>query len=253
MEQIIQEIFFWSEIMRDHAEFQIMNISSREVQSIRTSQNFKNLFNQIHDEAERLINNPNNEQTEELVRRVMPIIIDFINYKQSLLRRLLQCDIEFNLPPTFINHMINEAMEFYRAISMLQSDAPINRTTENLFLHTKWLPDAIGHAANIMSTLDATETILIKEGETYKNTFTNLFIKATELEKMLPRTGLDNGALELLNEEVIATMTDFIEYLENIEVLRENCKAMGVIPPLVPDHMIREERYYLSKVASFMQ
>jgi len=253
MEQIVQEIFFWSAIMRDHAEFQIMNLSSRESQSIMTSQNFKNLFNQIHSEAERLISNPNNEEIEELVRRVLPIIVDFINYKQTLLRRLLECNIEFNLPPSFINHMINEAMEFYRVISMLQTDAQINPVSEVLFLHTIWLPDAIGHAANVMSTLDATESILIKETETFKNTFTNLFIKATELEKMLPRAGLDNGALELLNEEVITTMTAFIEFLENIEVLRASCKAMGVINPLVPDHMIREEKYYLSKVTNFMQ
>lgn len=253
MEQIIQEVFFWSEIMRDHAEFQIMNLSSRESQSIMTSQNFKNLFNQIHIEAENLVNNPNNEKTEELVRKVMPIIVDFINYKQVLLRRLLECNIELNLTPSFINHMINEAMEFYRVLTMLQTDASINPVSEVLFLHTIWLPDAIGHAANVMSTLDATESMLIKEAETFKNTFTNLYIKAAELEKMLPRAGLDNGALQLLNEEVITTMTAFIEFLENIEVLRENCKAMGVINPLVPNHMIREEKYYLSKIIDFMQ
>ncbi len=251
MPTIAYDLNFWSGIMRDHAEFQLMNLSSRESQFAMTSQKFKNIFEQIYSETEKLIQNPN-EQEIEIMRKVCPILIEYINYKKLLLKKLLECDIELNLPPTFVNHMINEAMEFYRTLNMLQSNVPIDKVSENILLHTIWLPDAAGHAASIASNLDPTEALLIKEAEEFKKTFNCLFIKASELEQMLPRVCINSHALEFLNEEVINEISKFICYLEKIKELREKCKAMGTLNPLIPDHMMREEKYYLSKIINLM-
>lgn len=253
MPRIAQEINFWSGIMRDHGEFLLMTLSSREQQLVMTSQNFKNVFIQIHSESEELINNPNEEKEIELVRRTLPVIIDFINYKMMLLKRLLECNIQLNLTPTFINHMINEATEFYRTLSMIQTTVPINNVQENIFLHTIWLPDAAGHAASIAAELDPTEAIYIKQADTFKELFNNLFIKSSELEKMLPRANLDDGSLTLLNEESIQSIKSFIEFLNIIKELRSKCKVMGSLDPIMPDHMIREEEYYMSKILNFME
>lgn len=65
---------------------------------------------------------------------------------------------------------------------------------------------------------------------------------------MLERACLCDGALSNLNEEVRKKMYEFICYLSKIEKLRKACKAMGNINPLLPDHMIREEKYYLASI-----
>ncbi|MBZ4647290.1 MAG: hypothetical protein PWR27_999 [Petroclostridium sp.] len=248
MSNAAQEIFFWSGIMRDHGEFQLITLSSREPQYIITSQYFKNAFISLRNEAEKLLEKPTCPAVKELISRVIPVLVNFINYKRLLVRKLLECDIELGLPPTFINHMINEAMEFYRTLCMIQTNIPRNTTAGNILLHKIWLPDAAGHAAAIASDLDATETILIKEAENFKNTFEHLFIKATELGQMLERTNLNNGSLEWLNEQVEKNIEDFIHFLSKIRDLRKKCKAMSTLKPLFPDHMIREEQYYLSNI-----
>ena len=70
-----------------------------------------------------------------------------INYAMSL---------STSLPPTFYNHMINEAMFFYKTLKSLQTNAMLNPLLENINLHIIWLPDASGHAATIACDLDPT-------------------------------------------------------------------------------------------------
>lgn len=43
-------------------------------------------------------------------------------------------------------------------------------------------------------------------------------------------------------------MTAFIEFLQNIELLRKTSKTMVVINPLVSNHMIREENIIFQKL-----
>lgn len=248
-----QELNFWSGIMRDHGEFQLLSLSSREPQFIMSSQNFKNLFQNIELESEKLIKEPNDEKLNELIKHAMSVLTEFINYKKVLLKKLLECSIELKLTPTFVNHMINEAMEFNRTFTTMNKIPSINVPLENVFLHTIWLPDAAGHAASIIADLDSTETSLIKEAKEFEKTFNNLFIKANELEKMLPRANFDSKALEYLNEEVVEHISNFILYLEKVKQLRESCKALGTLKPLIPDHMIREEKHYIFKIASLYE
>ena len=249
----VQEIYFWSGIMRDHAEMQLNAFSFKETQFIMSSQYFKNAFMQLVDEAEKLCTDAEGPLIIELVNRTIPVLLQFIDYKRLLVRKLLECNIELGLSPTFINHMINEAMEFYRALCMTKPVHPINTTAENIHLHMIWLPDAAGHAASIASDLDPTEVSLIKEADEFKNTFEHLFVKATELGLMLERTCLCDGSLIRLNEQAEKYIKNFICYLNKVLDLRLKCKVMGVIKPFIPDHMIREEQYYMTKLQEFMK
>lgn len=244
----VEEIYFWSGIMRDHGEFLITALSSREPESINTANTFKNEFARLREEAQMALYSGAAVSVPTLVSRAMAVLTDFVTFKRIVLRRLLQCDIEINLTPTFINHMINEAMEFHRAICLSTSPVPVNWTAENIQLHKIWLPDAAGHAASIAADLDPTETALIKEAEEFKNAFNHLFIKADELGKMLERACLADGSLTGLNEQVKKKMQEFIHYLEKVKKLRVECKALGVLKPLVPDHMLREEMYFLTRL-----
>ena len=143
--------------------------------------------------------------------------------------------------------MINEAMEFYKTIIRIQSNNQVNPFLENLNLHKIWLPDAAGHAATIACGLDPTEKLLIKEAQAFEKHFNDLTLKAEELSKMLIRTGLNDGALKFLNEEVREKIELFIGYLDMIRNLKIECKVLGTLKPLIPDHMIREEKHYLQK------
>ena len=247
MFDIIDEIYFWTGIMRDHAEFQITSLSVREADALRTAEFFKNSFSLLHEQAKGLMDiqpYPYKLQMENMAKK---LVSDFIVFKRLILKRLLTCDIEISLPPTFINHMINEALDFFRVLCT-GGMTGMDKTAENIYLHKIWLPDASGHAAAISAELDPTEAQLIMEADEFKKLFDSLFIKAVEIGTMLERACLDNGSLSWLNEEADKKISLFIEFLKKVRKLRMKCRAMGFVKPLVPDHMIREEEYYLSKL-----
>lgn len=244
----VEEILFWSGIMKNHAEFQLTALSSKEQEAIRIAQYFKNAFTDIENRVKSLAKSDNPAETAELIVITTNLLINFINIKRVLVRRLLQCNIELNMTPTFINHMINEAMEFRRVLLLIQTKLPIDKVKENTHLYILWLPDAAGHAASIAADLDPTEAQFIKEAREFEKIFNNLYLKGKELGQMLERTGLTDGSLEELNCEIEKKMDMFICFLEKLEKLREQCRVLGIFKPLVPNHMIREEKYFLSRL-----
>ncbi|MCR4436406.1 MAG: DUF2935 domain-containing protein [Clostridiales bacterium] len=245
----LEEIYFWSGIMRDHAEFMLISLSAREQPSVSAAGYFKNTFMELRRRAKDLPAAEDSPRSVmELVRQSMSAVTGFIDFKRLLAGRSLQCKLEISLSPTFINHMINEAMEYFQTLCMLQAIRPVNRIMKNIRLHKVWLADAAGHAATIAADLDPVEAALIKEAEEFKNAFDHLFIKAMELGALLERTGLSDGALSHFNTEVEAKINDFIYFLDKIRMLRKECKILGTLKPLMPDHMMREEKYYLYKI-----
>jgi len=243
----VEKIYFWSGIMRDHAEFFLLTLSHRETEFINTAQYYKSAFESLGNEAKQISTNKKTAVVD-LTTKTFDLLKDFINFKQLAVRRLLKCEIELNMPPSFINHMINEAMEFYRDISDISIRDYLSVVEENILLHKIWLPDASGHAAAIADELDPTETMYIKQAQEFQKAFDNLFIKAVELGQMLDRAYLDNGTLEWFNKEVEEKIKGFIKFLTKIMELREKCKILGTLDPLMPDHMIREEKYYLANI-----
>ena len=251
MFKIKGEIEFWTGIMRDHGEFQFTNLAPNEVNYIRKAKYFMDLFTNLHEEARNLPDNISNQEAINLIPRNMMVLQQFVDFKREMLTRLITCNIDLGFTPTFLNHMINEAMEYYRVLCLIQGTVPYNEALENIRLHKTWLPDAAGHASAIVSDLDANEKELIDEGNQFAKRFRELFIKSYEMYKMIERTGVKNGSLLYLNKEVEKEMDRFISYLEKVEALRENCKVLGkgTLKPLIPNHMIREEKYYLYRIS----
>lgn len=246
----LEELRFWTGIMRDHGEFILTSLSYNEHDAICCANFFKESFLRLHEQSEK-ISKVNGADLNSILNQSMSTLLSFINFKRLLLRRSLQCQLNSSLPPTFFNHMINEAMQFCKTILNIRCNIQVNTLEENLNLHKIWLPDAAGHAATIASELDPTEKPLIIEAEEFEKYFNNLTLKVGELSKMLVRTCLTDGALKQLNQDVMKKIKEFICYLNKIRELLIACKVLGVLKPLIPDHMIREEIYYLNRIATF--
>lgn len=250
MLDIKEEIEFWTGIMRDHGEFQYTNLSPKEVEAIHTASYFMSLFKALHEEVKSFNGELSPIELSNLISKNMVALGQFIQFKRVLLTKLMQCDIALGLPPSFVNHMINEAMEYHRVLCMAQGTLPFNKALENIRLHKVWLPDASGHASAIAAELDPIETELIHKAEKFVKRFDQLFKKAFEMFKMFERTGLEDGGLQYFNHEVEEALQKFICYLEKVKEVRSNCKvyATGMASPLMPDHMMREEKYYIYRV-----
>jgi len=112
-----------------------------------------------------------------------------------------------------------------------------------------WVKDAQGHAIALSSGLDDTEADLKKQSDEFMKQFRDLYDKAVEFNGYL-RTGINEfPALCRYNSEVEIKITLFREFLYKLRELFSTKKALGSIVPLIPDHMLREECYFLIKLA----
>jgi hypothetical protein len=248
MLSLLEEINFWTGIMSNHGEFILTSLSYNEQEALNYAEFYKQEFSKLHEKSK--IKTGDSGTVNSIFDEYINLLTNFVNFKKYLLGKSLSCQLNSSLPPTFYNHMINEAVESYKTITELASNTSKNTTLETLELHKVWLPDAAGHAATIACDLDPLEKSLINEAKKFEKDFNSLSMKTQELEKMLERTGLNDGALARLDEEAKAKITDFIAYLDKIKDLSLSCKVLGTLKPLIPDHMMREENYYLYKIMS---
>lgn len=81
------------------------------------------------------------------------------------------------------------------------------------------------------------------------------YIQASELEMMIMKTGAEEGALLLLAEKAIEWLEKFTAFPERFKELRTNCMVLGfgTLSPIIPDHLIREHAYYISKIEAYMK
>lgn len=236
--------------MRDHALFQYTGLSPKETEAIAKTQQFYNWFNDLYNSNKDLPEEQNPETIPNLIAENKTAVVQFTQFKKSLLEKLMSCQIELAIEPSFLNHQINEAMEYYRFLCIADESLRVNKVLENIRLHKVWLPDASGHAKFIASQLDGVEGIYIDEAMDFVYRFDGLFKKAYEMYLMYERSAQRNGELAHFNHEVELLIKNFIVFLENIEKLKEDCKifSSGTFNPLVPNHMIREEKYYLYRI-----
>jgi hypothetical protein len=184
----------------------------------------------------------------QLNKKAYELTIQLQKFKLSLLDRLLIRQIQIGLSPTFLNHMLNELEEYLRILLALLAGkgVPIFAALHHDLL---WLPDAGGHAASIASDLDAVEKRLINKSELFEQHFNEFYLKAIELSGYTRTMRTNFPALAKFHTDVNTEMAIFMAFLTELENIDLSAELLSRLNPLVPDHMYREECYYLFKLA----
>lgn len=240
----LSEHRFWLQIMGDHARFIFFSLSPNEVEYLQRSQDFIIGFDELLDG----VNNISDyDELELITEQALKLTYHFREFKLLLLSHTLSSDIKMHLPSTVINDMLNELEEYLKILSSIQLKDSI--LFHPLQYHLLWLEDAAGHAAAVAAGLDPIEKDLTDKCIYFENQFINLFLKATKMNGYT-RTQLSNFAsLERLNKQAENTIISFMDFLSDIRDQRINGRILGSLFPLLPDHMFREECYYLWKLS----
>ena len=240
MKETLFEHQFWLQILGDHSRFIHDALSPDERDKVGLANYYIQVFDELLDQSRM---QPNAERISKLTEQALNFAEEIRNFKLDLIRDHLAGQIKIGLTPTFINHMVNEVEEYLRILyCLLEMKTPAARP---LHYHSLWLPDAVGHAAAIMCRLDEVEKDLKMKSMEFEKGFDDLH-KKTEEFYGYTRTGLvEFPALKRLNNQVEIKMGMFMRFLKELEELRIEKKALGIIQPLEPDHMYREECYYL--------
>lgn len=241
-----EEHRFWLKILSDHLVFIHEALAPDETETLtrvrELSDNLKNLWNSLGSDSGTTNHLANSDH-----QAALNLAFQIRELKVNLLARHLSEKIKISLPPTFINHMLNEIDEYISLIEHYLETGTV-KLPNSIDLHLLWLPDAEGHAASVKAQLDPVEKNVMKDLKQLKHKFNHLFCKAVEF-KGYTRALSDFPARRYLDEEVNNEMNIFIRLLNEIRDLRMPPQLLGTIQPLMLDHMIMEEQYYLSKLA----
>jgi hypothetical protein len=236
---------FWLQILGDHSRFILTSLAPLETEEINVAECFIQAYDSLLELSRRPLSR---NEIQQLNQASYQKSLELRAFKLHLLERLLQKNIDFHLPPTFINHMVNEIEEYLRVLdNLIRNELP--PTYDPVHHHLLWLPDASGHAAAISSNLDMAEKKLMYTSNTFSKVFADLYLKAVELAGYM-RTNLNHfPALNRFNKEVELEILLFQDFLCEIAELELKAELLGTLSPLFPDHMAREECYYLMKLA----
>lgn len=236
---------FWLQVLGDHGRFIRDALSPLETEEIEKAKSFIVIFDQLLAQTTPKITTQNlntlNKHAYEYANKIREFKLDLI--KQQLIG-----DLSIELPPTFLNHMVNEVEEYIRILPyLLEGEKP--PLCHPLHHHLVWLLDAAGHADAITGSLDLVEKQLREKGEDFTKRFEYFYIKAVELAGYL-RTNLDSfPALARFNNQVELEIAVFKAFLSELLELEMANVTLSTLSPLMADHMAREECYYLTKLA----
>jgi hypothetical protein len=236
---------FWLQILGDHSRFIHESLAPVQIAEIEQAVYFIQVF-------DRLLAQVNSGDVMQVTAQAEAEGKKLREFKLNLLKQHLIGKIKIHLPPTFINHMVNELEEYLRILESLKA-GQVPPIYHELHHHLIWLLDAAGHAEAISSNLDGVEKQLKLKSDVFTKTFENFYLKAVELAGYL-RTNLTSfPALTKMNVDSQLEIKLFQNFLNEIEELRLSKEALGTFAPLMADHMYREECYYLMKLAESAQ
>lgn len=243
--EVLFEHRFWLQIMGDHARMLRSALSPQEKKDVEAVNGFVDRFDQLlagarSAGAEAGLAKLNRDAYEETCR--------FKAFKLSLLERLLQGKLDIGFTPSFLNHMVNELEEYEKILTAVLEGKPVP-LFHPLHYDLVWLQDAFGHAAGLKADMDLTEKHWIKQSESFQKSFEALHLKAIEMAGYM-RTGLnDFPAFRRFHTDINLEMLCFKRFLSEIKEMQLSAEMLDRIQPLIPDHMFREECYYLTKLA----
>ncbi|MEK4028706.1 DUF2935 domain-containing protein [Pseudobacillus sp. FSL P4-0506] len=234
---------FWLQVLGDHARFIHDSLAPTEQRDIKLAHHFIQAFDQLLESVRR-----GTDDLLALSRLAEGETKKLRALKLDLIRRHLIGKVSIHLSPTFISHMVNELDEYMRLLNDLKI-GEVPPIYHALHHHLLWLLDAAGHAGAISDNMDQIEKKIKQKSDSFTKDFEAFYLKAVEMTGFL-RTALSTfPALDRFNQDTSLEIKLFMNFLREIEELEISKEALGTFAPLMADHMMREECYYLMKLA----
>jgi hypothetical protein len=241
----VAEQQFWLQVLGDHARFIYHALAPNETTEIERSHQFMQVFDDLLTRSRQSLPADDLMNVNQLTLKYATRIRAF---KLHLLKRHLVGQIGLSLSPSFLNHMVNETEECLRIFQHLcKNNVP--PVMHPIHHHLLWLSDAYIHTAILNSQLDFVEMGKKEQTEFFQKKFEAFYLKSVELAGYL-RAHIDEfPALRRFNHDVELEMRLFQTFLHELEEMELSEELLGTLTALIPDHMAREECYYLTKLS----
>lgn len=236
-----REYQFWTGILADHARFIVESLKPDEEKLLLQAREFHLAFGQLQEAARHRLE-------PAAAMGALQGARSLIGFKQHLLDLALEQKVGLHMAPNLLNHMIQEGEQFLKVAEWLREGQWPPLPLFTLDAHNLWLTDAAGHAAALQARLDPTEAELRQQAAHFEHLFNGLHRRAWELWRMLERHLRPVPALRALTRAAIHHTDLFRQWLERLARELVEARVLTHATPLLVEHMVREEMYYLEKL-----
>ncbi|MGG3449855.1 DUF2935 domain-containing protein [Domibacillus aminovorans] len=248
--QSLEEIRFWSRIMKEHAFFLSLGFTADQTELIKEAKQFIVIFERIEEQASQY-----NEKTDpEVIRKfniqVYQAAASIWAYKRKVLGLILSCKIISNNIPLLVDHTSREAYYFAKRLKELNEGIlqPIPEAIikENVF----FLKIMADHSKFIGHLLDPSERKLVDQAREFSNDFDQLLFQAQDLDHMRPHSETKPMLEQFLDQNRVSVVS-LRDFKKTARDLIEACKIKSNIPALLADHVYREADHFLHIIDAF--
>lgn len=173
-----------------------------------------------------------NRQVQQLNRRALRLLDKLIEFKESVLENVLNCEIFTMNYPLLIEHIIREAKLYKDYVQVLENEGNLSIGSMHQ-VECFWNRIMMEHAMFIRGLLDPAEIELFNRADEF----------AEDYAKLL--TNCNNAQSRIMTSDSLSEAIRFRDFkMAGVEGI-EHCKIRSVILPLLADHVLREANHYI--------
>lgn len=247
----LDEIRFWSRIMKEHSFFLKLGFRCEDTQLINEANYFYNTFENIENrslaftaESDPAIIRKFNDEVHSAASHIWA-------FKRKILGLILQCKLPGGTNfPLLVDHVSREANYFRNRLEELNQgrleplpDAIID---ENVF----FLRIMADHAKFIGHLLDPSERQLVEQARNFSHDFDVLLYQAIDLSSMRPQSQTKPLLSQQLDENKVSVKS-LRDFKKTARDLIDQCRIKSIIHPLLADHVFREAERFLYIIDAF--
>ncbi|MFJ7638363.1 DUF2935 domain-containing protein [Peribacillus sp. NPDC097225] len=247
----LDEIRFWSRIMKEHSLFLRLGFRCDDTQLIEEANQYYQLFEKVEQQSHSFTNQTDPEQIKRFNSEVQQAATGIFAFKRKVLGLILTGQLPgANNFPLLVDHTSREANYFRKRLIELNEGKlkplPDAIIKENVF----FLRIMADHAKFIGHLLDPSERKLVDMAREFSNDFDQLLFQATDLESMKPQSKTDPLLDQFLDQNRVSVVS-LRDFKKTARDLIEECKIKSIIHPLLADHVFREAERFLEIIDMF--
>jgi hypothetical protein len=249
----LDEIRFWSRIMKEHSLFMRLGFRCEDTQLINEANSFYKIFEGIEQRSHSF--RPDIDIDPSIIQQfnieVHTAVSHIWMFKKKVLGLILTCRLpgQTNFP-LLVDHISREANYFRNRLEELNQgkleplqDAIID---ENVF----FLRIMADHAKFIGHLLDPSERKLVEQAREFSHDFDQLLFQAMDLDSMRPQSQTEPLLSQFLDQNRVSVKS-LRDFKQTARDLIDQCKIKSIIHPLLADHVFREAERFLEIIDMF--
>ncbi|BBH20008.1 hypothetical protein Back11_13530 [Paenibacillus baekrokdamisoli] len=247
----LNEIQFWSRIMKEHSFFLGLGFRREDTQLIDEANHFYKIFEGIEQKSYSFGENADPATILQFNKEVHTAVTYIWLFKRKVLGLILTCKLPGATNfPLLVDHTSREAKYFRKRLEELNEgkleplqDAIID---ENVF----FLKIMADHAKFIGHLLDPSERKLVEQARDFSQDFDQLLFQAKDLDSMRPQSQTVPLLDQFLDQNRVSVKS-LRDFKKTASELINECKIKSIIHPLLADHVFREAERFLEIIDAF--